>query len=126
MRRLTPAFVITIGVSSACASTSKTVPNENLAARYPKVLNARDANERTIFVAHDGSCYVELPFETPPTSGGMERPQQAVECPAVMKRPAWKECAGWEMRSNAEGDECVCDTSGNPPPPTVPRVRCPE
>src|SRR5688572_217227 len=100
-RILAPAFVVTIGIASGCGTgAAKTVPREGLLTRYPKVLNARDASERTIYVAHDGGCYVELPFEKTPTSGGQERPQQAIECPAAMKKGAWKECAGWEMRMN--------------------------
>jgi hypothetical protein len=42
-----------------------------------------------------------------------------------MRHAAFRTCAGAEVLSNESGDDCVCEPAGNPPPPTVPRVRCP-
>lgn len=121
MRRLAPAFVISV-VGAGCAAGS--VRTEEL-GRYPKSMNPIDANGRSVYLAANGRCFVELPFEKPPTSGGMPHPTAEVPCPDAMRDPAWQECLGNSILSTESGDDCVCDRSGNPPPPTVPRVSCP-
>jgi hypothetical protein len=88
-------------------------------------MNARDTEHGTIYRDADGSCFVELPFEKPPTSGGMPKPRKAIDCPPIMRHEAWRECVGEEILSDEDAGDCVCDVRGNPPPPTVPRVRCP-
>ena len=122
MQKLAPAIVVTLSVGASCAASR--VSTEEL-SRYPESLNPRDGEGRTIYKASDGSCFVELPFAEPPTSGGMPRPQKAVECPPLMQHSTWAECAGEAILSTEDGSDCVCDTRGNPPPPTVPRVSCP-
>lgn len=114
--------MITVSLAAACAPS--TVPTSEL-ARYPRRMNPEDASARTIYLAADGTCYVELPFQEPPSSGGQPQPQEAIVCPEAMRDPVWQACVGDEIRSTENGDDCVCDRSGNPPPPSVPRVKCP-
>ncbi len=122
MRRLSPAVVITLGLSQACASSR--VANSEI-SRYPRMLNPQDAEGRVILQRNDGSCYVNLPFPEPPSSAGMSPPSRTVECPPVMRQSAFGTCADTVVLANEAGDDCVCEPAGNPPPPTVPRVRCP-
>ena len=121
-RRLTPAFIVTASVASGCAGA---VPLAELAERFPHRINPRDAQQRLIYKESDGSCYVELPFVEPPSSGGMSPPQQPTACPEEMKDPAWDACIGAAILRNDAGDDCACEVGGNPPPPTAPRVSCP-
>lgn len=88
-------------------------------------LEARDGEGRTIGHA-DGKCWVELPFDEPPTSW-RPPPTQAVDCPtAVLDDPAYAACNGGSVHLKSLGPplDCVCYFSGNPPPPPQ-DVQCP-
>lgn len=99
---------------------------------YPKApfskgqsLMLRDGESREIKGAGD-SCFVELPFPTPPTSV-VPPPTQSVSCPEPMKTdPAWAACSGGTIYLARDGESgpCTCWFFGNPPPePTS--VACP-
>jgi len=122
--RFSRAVVVTFSMNAAACASSR-VSSEGLGERYPRSMNPEDAQGRTVLLAEDGSCYVELPTPEAPRSGGADRPSQSVACPETLRDPAFRACTGHEIRATSRGDDCVCDTTGNPPPPTVPRVDCP-
>jgi len=121
MRVLAPALVVTFDLIG-CAGR---VPQEQVFELFPRALNPQHPDHGTIFAAPDGSCFVNLPFVEAPTSGGVPHPTKAVPCPSGMDHPSWRECAGEVIRASEDGDDCVCEVGGNPPPPTVPRITCP-
>jgi hypothetical protein len=115
--------------STVTATVDAEPAPENLGA-YPKVLNPRDAQGRTIKKAWQGAgCYVELPF--PPLLPGQQRypgtppPSQNVTCPASMNDPAYEQCRGGVVHQNPPKSACVCFVMGNPPPPPK-RIGCPK
>jgi hypothetical protein len=85
---------------------------------YTKSFNPKDKQGRTIYFGGNATCYVELPFKTPPTSV-MPPPTAAVACPGEMLRdPAWQKCVGGTMYGReGGGPNCSCAHFGNPPPP---------
>lgn len=88
-------------------------------------LMLRDDQGREIF-GGSGNCWIQLPFETPPTSV-VPPPTEAVSCPEPMRTdPAWAGCAGGTIYLARDGESgpCTCYFFGNPPPaPTA--VACP-
>ena len=65
-----------------------------------------------------GNCWVELPFETPPTSV-MPPPTEAAPCPPDLTNDAaYASCEYGTLTLKALGPpaECICYFFGNPPP----------
>jgi hypothetical protein len=116
-------FVATVGMTGACSST---VPMSEVPERYPKFVNPQDASGNTIYKAQDGSCYVTQPFEEPPSSAGVPPPTKTIPCPASMQSDVWAQCVRGDILSNEAGTSCGCDSSGNPPPPSIPKISCPD
>jgi hypothetical protein len=80
-------------------------------------LNPVDREGRKIY-ANNGSCWVNLPFDVPPTSV-VPPPTKVVTCPPDMTTdPAWASCGGGELTLvTVEPLACRCFVFGNPPPP---------
>ncbi len=91
-------------------------------ASYSVALNPHDAEGRVIHRVA-ASCYVELPFDKPPTSV-IPHPTKEVACPKEMLQPEWAACSG-ELRAKADKSECLCAMFGNPPPPPL-LMDCPK
>lgn len=88
----------------------------------PRTLNWSDPTFGAYYRADEG-CFLELPFDEPPTAV-VPPPTKAVPCPPAMRGPAWKACVGGIVFQSAP-DDCECRVFGNPPPP--PRaVKCPK
>lgn len=134
---LKPGLLLT---ATACAGvgtppeepTHNPPPIRETSWSYPKApfekgrdLMLRDDQSRQIF-GGNGNCWIELPFETPPTSV-VPPPTQQVTCPDPMtKDAAWSACSGGTIYLARDGEEgpCTCYFFGNPPPaPTA--VACP-
>ena len=98
-------------------------------ATMGKLLNPSTAEGKRIYVARDGSCYIQLPFpEGSHPVPGMSPPTQKLDCPPeIAGDAAWTECSGGAIHLPKEPDpegQCVCFITGNPPPP--PRwIPCP-
>ncbi|GDX79010.1 hypothetical protein LBMAG42_08210 [Deltaproteobacteria bacterium] len=110
-------------------TTSNPPPYE---ATFPKPpffehqpLEARDGASRQINHG-GGKCWVDLPFETTPTSW-QPPPTEEVPCPAeISTDPAYTQCEYGEVHLKALGPpaECECYFMGNPPPPSK-DIACP-
>lgn len=89
--------------------------------------NPTTADGRTIHLAYnDDGCFFYQDF--PPLKPGEMRPpgtappSKRIDCPPIMKDPAFQTCRGGDVRFKGEG--CECFEPGNPP-----RVRpneCPD
>ena len=141
-RTLRPGLVVTVSASVvACAGLGGPEPEpptrnppplpRAVEATFPsgpvtqgQMLNPRDADNRVIHRGHGDTCYIELPFATPPTSV-VPPPTETVACPEPMLAEAWTGCVGGTLRvATVEPAACVCDFFGNPPPPPQANV-CP-
>lgn len=105
---------------------------EPTGATFPKppfssyaLLEPRDAGGRVIHHG-GGTCWVELPYEEAPTSF-RPPPTSAVACPPEFATdPAYVACEYGQVQLRAVEPEpdCVCNYTGNPPPPSK-DIDCP-
>lgn len=138
MARLRSGLVVTVSTLAAACGTAEPIRgNPPAPVRNPpeqpqppplaegSVVNPRDGDGRPIY-RNAARCYVELPFDEPPTAV-VPPPTKEVPCPAEMTSdPAWAECAGGAVVLSKVGPppSCKCMVMGNPPPPER-DVACP-
>ena len=110
-------------------TTSNPPPYEATFPKPPFIenqpLEARDGQSRQINHG-GGGCWVDLPFETPPTSW-RPPPTEPVPCPPeITNDPAYAQCEYGQVHLKSLGPpaECACYFMGNPPPPQE-EIACP-
>jgi hypothetical protein len=88
-------------------------------------LEASDPQKGTIHHG-SGSCWIDLPFDTPPTSVVPPKTERVVCPPEILKDPAYAACDGGEIHVLDLGPpvSCICYFWGNPPP-SPKDVACP-
>lgn len=105
-------------------------PQGSVASDGARELNGRDPQNRLIFKASDGSCYIQLPPPPPapdaPPVSFRPMARETVDCPTSMQAAGWENCIGGRVLLPTDGaGECLCAVFGNPPPPPR-RVACPK
>ena len=134
MRRLRPAFVMTVGTIAVCACTPPRTrkassshpegkPIEHLDWGKLTRLNPLDDKRRMIFAAGE-RCLVQLPYDSPPKSWQPPKTKQ-VDCPPSMDDAAWDQCGVGTLYRITGTETCVCTRDGNPPPPPM-EIACPK
>jgi hypothetical protein len=126
-------IVVTFVTLSACAGVGnggspETPPRDPPPPRVPElvparegVLNPADRVHGTIYRGAQETCYVHVPFATPPTSV-QAPPTETVVCPPVLLDPSWEACLRGEV--TVTDAVCSCFVHGNPPS-QVP-IACPK
>jgi hypothetical protein len=91
--------------------------------------NPTDAQGRTIYVASDDTCYVQLPMKNPPKNMVPGMPWYdigPVDCPAELDDPAWDDCQYGTLEAVKGKADCYCVRSGGNPPPPPAKIACPK
>jgi hypothetical protein len=91
--------------------------------------NPSDPQGRTIFVASDDSCFVQLPRKDqskPLPPGAPWFAQGPVDCPAALDDPAWDDCQYGTLEAVKGSSDCYCVQPGGNPPPPPSKVACPK
>ncbi len=145
MRKLKPAFVVTVSALGAACGSYRTEnpprpePADAPTSQATAAVDAgpsgtlvptaspssapaaftRQLNAKTAEGAQiyrvGSGCVIHV--QGPPAGSWQPPTTKSVECPPSMKDDAWSKCDGGTLSATEDLSACLCSVDGNPPPP---------